>query len=42
MEFTISLAFAPWAPTAVSFGAIHLRTPWKPTSIVRKDMITAK
>ncbi|MEK7552160.1 MAG: hypothetical protein AAB534_01965 [Patescibacteria group bacterium] len=22
---------------AVSFGAIHLRTPWKPTSIVRKE-----
>ncbi len=24
--------------SAVSFGAIHLRTPWKPTSIVRKEM----
>ena len=23
---------------AISFGAIHLRTPWKPTSIVRKEM----
>ncbi len=23
---------------AVSFGAIHLRTPWKPTAIVRKDI----
>lgn len=23
---------------AVSFGAIHLRTPWKPTSIVKRDM----
>jgi len=23
---------------AVSFGAIHLRTPWKPTSIVRKEI----
>jgi len=24
---------------AVSFGAIHFRTPWKPTSIVRKEML---
>ena len=24
--------------SAVSFGAIHLRTPWKPTSIVEKEM----
>lgn len=23
---------------AVSFGAIHLRTPWRPTSIVRREM----
>jgi len=23
--------------SAVSFGAIHLKTPWKPTSIVRKE-----
>ncbi|MDE2188352.1 MAG: hypothetical protein KGJ35_01330 [Patescibacteria group bacterium] len=25
-------------PDAYSFGAIHLRTPWKPTSIVEKEM----
>ena len=24
---------------AVSFGAIHLRTPWKPTSIVLRDIV---
>jgi dihydroorotate dehydrogenase len=24
--------------SAVSFGTIHLRAPWKPTSIVRRDM----
>ena len=24
--------------SVVSFGTIHLRTPWKPTSIVRKEM----
>ena len=24
---------------AVSFGAIHLRTPWKPTAIVKKDQL---
>jgi dihydroorotate dehydrogenase len=23
--------------SAISFGAIHLRTPWKPTSIVKRD-----
>ena len=23
---------------AVAFGSIHIRTPWKPTSIVRKEM----
>ena len=23
---------------AVSFGSIHMRTPWKPTAIVRRDM----
>jgi dihydroorotate dehydrogenase len=28
--------------SAISFGAIHLRTPWAPTSIVRKDMNHAK
>lgn len=26
--------------SAISFGAIHLRTPWKPTSIVKRDMDT--
>ena len=25
---------------AFSFGAIHLRTPWKPTQIVRKEMMS--
>ncbi len=24
--------------SAISFGAIHLRTPWKPTTIVERDM----
>jgi dihydroorotate dehydrogenase len=26
-------------PNAISFGAIHLRTPWKPTQIVKKEML---
>jgi hypothetical protein len=26
----------PLGAQAVAFGAIHLRTPWKPTAIVRK------
>lgn len=27
-----------YGASAISFGAIHLRTPWKPTTIVRKEM----
>jgi dihydroorotate dehydrogenase len=37
MEFGDLALVRALGASAVSFGAIHLRTPWKPTSIVRKD-----
>ena len=38
MEFNDLARVRKLGAQAVSFGAIHLRTPWKPTSIVEKDM----
>lgn len=37
MEFEDLARVRKLGASAVSFGAIHLRTPWKPTTIVRKD-----
>jgi dihydroorotate dehydrogenase len=37
MEFEDIAKVRGLGASAVSFGAIHLRTPWKPTSIVRKE-----
>jgi dihydroorotate dehydrogenase len=42
MEFADLARVRAQGASAVSFGAIHLLTPWKPTSIVRKDMQNAK
>jgi dihydroorotate dehydrogenase (NAD+) catalytic subunit len=38
MDFSDLAQLRLLGAAAASFGAIHLRTPWKPTSIVRKDM----
>ena len=38
MEFEDLTRVRSLGAKAVSFGAIHLRTPWQPTQIVRKDM----
>jgi dihydroorotate dehydrogenase len=38
MEFNDLSRLKRLGASAYSFGAIHLRTPWKPTSIVRRDM----
>ncbi len=37
MEFVDMECVRKLGAKAVSFGAIHLRTPWKPTSFVRKE-----
>ena len=37
MEFGDLALVRALGASAISFGAIHLLTPWKPTSIVRKD-----
>lgn len=37
MEFEDVESVRKLGAKAVSFGAIHLRTPWKPTSIVQED-----
>jgi dihydroorotate dehydrogenase len=39
MEFEDLARVRSLGASAVSFGAIHLRTPWKPTTIVRKDKL---
>lgn len=38
MEFADLARVEHWGASAASFGAIHLRTPWKPTAIVRRDL----
>ena len=38
MEFEDIARLRDLGASAVSFGAIHLRTPWKPTSLVIRDM----
>ncbi len=38
MEFEDMDCVRKLGAKAVSFGAIHLRTPWKPTTIVEKEM----
>lgn len=38
MEFEDIAKLRKLGARAVSFGAIHLRTPWKPTEIVERDM----
>ena len=38
MEFEDLETVTRYGAKAYSFGAIHLRTPWKPTSIVERDM----
>ncbi|MFZ2763600.1 MAG: hypothetical protein WAX80_00980, partial [Minisyncoccia bacterium] len=38
MEFEDVARLRTLGASAISFGAIHLRTPWKPTSIVERDM----
>ena len=38
MEFEDMEKLRSFGAKAISFGAIHLRTPWKPTTIVQKEM----
>lgn len=38
MEYEDMQRVRTYGAQAVSFGAIHLRTPWKPTSFVKREM----
>src|SRR3990167_2013874 len=38
MEFKDIEKLRKYGASAISFGTIHLRTPWKPTSLVMRDL----